>query len=207
MDRAKEVRQLYKRIASEYVKEYWGKASPDDKYIEEFLSLLPARAKVLDAGCGAGDSVAMFLERGFRAEGIDLSPEMLAIAKRKVPKARFRFMNLQRLSFKPASFDAVYSFGVFEHIPKPGCLKILKGFARVLKQEGFLFLNFPRGRGEHKTYYPLARESFTASFYSLGEFRDLLSRSGFCIVSKHLARPAYRRGTSYSRFFIIARKD
>ncbi len=44
---------------------------------------------VLDLGCGTGNSSEPFVESGLNVTGIDRSPEMLAVARRKLPKATF----------------------------------------------------------------------------------------------------------------------
>ena len=45
--------------------------------------------KVLDLGCGTGNSSFPFFSRGYSVTGLDASPEMLAVAREKLPPARF----------------------------------------------------------------------------------------------------------------------
>ena len=45
--------------------------------------------KVLDLGCGTGNSTFPFFSRGFHITGLDASPEMLAVAREKLPPVRF----------------------------------------------------------------------------------------------------------------------
>jgi len=57
------------------------------KELNEFASLLPKNAKVLDVGCGAGVPVKKFLvESGFDVTGIDFSAGMLEVARKNVQK-------------------------------------------------------------------------------------------------------------------------
>ena len=54
-------------------------------------------ASVLDFGCGFGDLCAYMKERGFknfRFTGIDINPELIAIAKERYPEADFQCLNL-----------------------------------------------------------------------------------------------------------------
>ncbi len=207
--RAIDVKNLYKKIASGFVNEYWGVASPYDQAVDKFLSYLPAGAKILDAGCGTGDSTAYFLKRGFRSEGVDASPNMLAAARKKVLNGKFRLMDIRKLEYGPAAFDGIYSFGVLEHIPKADMLKLLSGFARVLKPGGHLFINPPKGAGEHLAYWPLARQNFKASFYNVKELKELISKANFEVLYCKVAPPYskyFRSGSNYQPIFIIARK-
>jgi ubiquinone/menaquinone biosynthesis C-methylase UbiE len=205
-----EVRKLYARIAEQFANEYWDYATPYDKDLNKFLSYLPKGAKVLDAGCGTGDSTAYFLSKGFRVEGVDASPEMLAVARKKVPKGKFRLMDIRALKYKPGTFDGVYSFGVLEHIPKLDMPKMLRGFARVLKPKGYLFINPPHGKGEHLTYWPFAKQKYKASFYTVNELKGLLSKAGFrvlhCKVEPPYSKYIPKSGANYQPTFTIARK-
>ena len=91
-------------------------------------------ALALDVACGTGDMAIELLKRGSSVTGIDLSEEMLAIARRKTAEANFQLANAEALPFDDASFDAVTSaFGIrnFVHLDKG-----LAEMARVLKSGG-----------------------------------------------------------------------
>ncbi len=99
---------------------------------------------VLDLGCGAGfDTVVAAFAAGPQGcvAGIDLSPEMLAIAELGRAEARltnmeFREATGEALPFPGASFDIALSNGVLNLIPdKPAALREV---LRVLKPGGRL---------------------------------------------------------------------
>ncbi len=90
--------------------------------------------KVLDVACGTGDMAVELLRQGCSVTGVDLSKEMMAIAKRKAPQAEYRLADVERLPFGDASFDAVTcAFGVrnFVHLEQG-----LSEMLRVLKPGG-----------------------------------------------------------------------
>lgn len=89
---------------------------------------------VLDVACGTGDMAVSLAERGCTVTGIDLSEEMLAIAKRKVENGKWKVADAEHLPFPDGSFDAVTcAFGVrnFVHLEKG-----LGEMLRVLKPGG-----------------------------------------------------------------------
>lgn len=89
---------------------------------------------VLDVACGTGDMVMELLRQGCSVTGVDLSKEMMAIAKQKAPQAEYRLADVERLPFGEASFDAVTcAFGVrnFVHLEQG-----LGEMLRVLKPGG-----------------------------------------------------------------------
>jgi SAM-dependent methyltransferase len=54
------------------------------------LQQAPRRGTVIDLGCGAGDLAGPVCEAGFDYLGIDLSPDMIALARSRFPEAQFR---------------------------------------------------------------------------------------------------------------------
>jgi demethylmenaquinone methyltransferase/2-methoxy-6-polyprenyl-1,4-benzoquinol methylase len=89
---------------------------------------------VLDVACGTGDMVVELLKYGCTVTGVDLSEEMLAIAKRKAESGKWKVADAERLPFPDEAFDAVTcAFGVrnFVHL-KQG----LDEMMRVLKPGG-----------------------------------------------------------------------
>ncbi len=99
---------------------------------------------VLDLGCGAGFDAfvaAQFVGPGGRVAGVDLSPEMLAVAEagrveNDLPQIEFREAAVEALPFPDASFDVALSNGVLNLIPdKPAALREI---FRVLKPGGRL---------------------------------------------------------------------
>lgn len=105
---------------------------------------LPAggsRRSVLDVACGTGDMCLLLAKQGAAVTGVDLSEEMLAIARKKVASAKFQFSTFnfqisdaEHLPFADASFDAVTcAFGVrnFVHLEQG-----LGEMVRVLKPGG-----------------------------------------------------------------------
>lgn len=91
---------------------------------------------VLDVACGTGDMMLELRRRGCDVTGVDISEEMLAIAKRKVENGKWKVADAESLSFEDSTFDAVTcAFGVrnFVHLEQG-----LKEMLRVLKSGGSL---------------------------------------------------------------------
>lgn len=92
------------------------------------------QGNVLDVACGTGDMAVSLVERGCTVTGVDISEEMLAIARQKAPIVTFMIADAEHLPFPDASFDAVTcAFGVrnFVHLEQG-----LHEMLRVLKPGG-----------------------------------------------------------------------
>jgi SAM-dependent methyltransferase len=86
------------------------------------FAALPARAEVLDAGCGPGLVAEAFLEAGCRVSGVDLSAEMIVRARARCARFgdRARFEQRPLDSLPPArAFDAAVTRLVLHHVREP----------------------------------------------------------------------------------------
>jgi len=73
------------------------------------IAKLPAGAKVLDVGCGEGDTVAMLKEQlGFAATGVDMSGKLIKKGKARDKDLDLRQMEAEFLDFESKTFDAVF---------------------------------------------------------------------------------------------------
>lgn len=93
---------------------------------------------VLDVACGTGDMVVELLKHGCTVTGVDLSEEMMAIARQKAPAATFMLADAEHLPFPDEAFDAVTcAFGVrnFVHLEQG-----LSEMLRVLKPGGTMVI-------------------------------------------------------------------
>jgi demethylmenaquinone methyltransferase/2-methoxy-6-polyprenyl-1,4-benzoquinol methylase len=109
----------------------------DQKWRKELLKHLPQRKnlKILDLATGTGDQARALLETGASIVGIDLSAEMLEIAKKKMgDKVQFLKADAENPPFAENHFDAAsFSFGI-RNVTSP--IAALKGVHRVLKAGG-----------------------------------------------------------------------
>jgi SAM-dependent methyltransferase len=101
---------------------------------DDWIPRAPAGSRVMDLGCGTGDSVDQF---GSSVEwvGVDLehSPE---VGRRVRRDAEFHTFDGEHLPFDDDSFDFVYCKQVLEHVRRPAVL--LADVARVLRPGGVL---------------------------------------------------------------------
>jgi ubiquinone/menaquinone biosynthesis C-methylase UbiE len=111
------------------------------------LAQLKTGDKVLEIGCGTGTLTLAAKARvgaSGEATGIDIAPEMIAVAGRKAARKgadiSFQLGNIENIPFPDHRFDVVIcSFMIF-HMPDAVRRKGLKEIYRVLKSGGQLFV-------------------------------------------------------------------
>ncbi|WP_186762707.1 class I SAM-dependent methyltransferase [Lentzea tibetensis] len=95
--------------------------------------------RVLDIASGPGHVAAACAARGASVTGLDIAPEMVALAGRRHPGIRFERADAQRLPFPEASADAVVGNFAILHVGRP---ELVAGeAARVLAPGGTLALS------------------------------------------------------------------
>jgi ubiquinone/menaquinone biosynthesis C-methylase UbiE len=108
--------------------------------LDDLVAQLPKRAKVLDAGCGAGVPVAQILSDRFELTGVDFSEAQIELAQKNVSSAQFVCQDMTKLDFPDDTFDAIVSYYAIIHIPREEHRSLFVNFQRMLKRDGFALL-------------------------------------------------------------------
>ena len=111
----------------------------------------PERSLVLEAGCGVGAQTVTLVRNSPRARfvSIDISPDSLGAARRKVQSATVLFQqaDVSQLPFARESFDHVFVCFLLEHLARP--LEALEKLKQVLKPGGSITVI----EGDHGSTY------------------------------------------------------
>jgi 2-polyprenyl-3-methyl-5-hydroxy-6-metoxy-1,4-benzoquinol methylase len=105
-----------------------------------------APATVLDHGCGVGRLLVAFARHAERTVGVDVSPSMLAEARRNCDARGVENVELlpaDRLATLAPDFDLVHSYIVLQHIPPRAGLPIVDRLASLVRPSGVGMLHVP----------------------------------------------------------------
>lgn len=136
-------------------------------------------ATILDLGCGHGALLHYAREAGYRnLEGIDRSPEQVAVARRfGIDGVRVGDLMEAVSSMADASHDAVITFDVLEHFKKSELLPFVDEVWRVLRSGGRWIIHAPNGEslfcsriryGDFTHEVAFTRESISQVLFSSG---------------------------------------
>jgi len=99
-----------------------------------------APLRILDVGCGAGAMTGLLANMGYHVTGIDLSPEMLAVARARADESGLPITlvdgRAESLPFEDDAFDLVFSRHLLWTLPRPR--KTIKEWARVVRPGGLV---------------------------------------------------------------------
>jgi ubiquinone/menaquinone biosynthesis C-methylase UbiE len=156
---------------------------------------LPRGAKVLDVGSGLGGPSRYFAaERGWKIEGIDLTPEYVEVASRLSQKVglaaavNYRVANAAKLPFADATFDGAYMLHVGMNIPDKK--SVFAEVRRVLKPGGLFAVYdiFRESDGAFLYPVPWSGAPETNFIDRIAAYKELLGASGFRIEKERNRR-------------------
>lgn len=134
-------------VAQHGAEDIWNLESPAGKLrwarrVKMLSSHLKPGMTVLELGCGAGYFTRELVGSGAHIVAIDISPELLEIARRNcsAPNVQFQIENAYALSHRDAVFDSVVGSAVLHHLEIE---KALRDVYRVLKPAGTVFFTEP----------------------------------------------------------------
>jgi ubiquinone/menaquinone biosynthesis C-methylase UbiE len=133
-------------VYAEWAPSYDGQANQlleiEEPIVRELLDALPVGV-ALDAACGTGRHAAYLASLGHTVIGVDESPEMLAVARAKLPAGELRQGRLDELPLADDSVDLVVCSLALVHVPDLAA--VFAEVARVLRPGGHLVTSDQRG--------------------------------------------------------------
>ncbi|MCY3878541.1 MAG: class I SAM-dependent methyltransferase [Rhodobacteraceae bacterium] len=136
----------YDRNAERYAE--WSGQDREFAHLDEFITRLPPRGKILDAGCGAGWDSEYFVARGFQALSIDGSRGMVRQANRRngVQAEWVQFAQLRLHE----TVDGVWANCSLQHLPRNGFGPALQRICASLKTGGVAAITLHKGSGSRR---------------------------------------------------------
>jgi SAM-dependent methyltransferase len=146
---------------------------------------------VADVGCGPGYVTRHLHDLGVDAFGIDLSPEMIALARRDHPDLRFEVGTMTDLDMAENSVTGLLAFWSVIHVPDHSVPGVFEQFRRVLRPGGPLLVGFHVGDQTRHT-----SEGYSGRLINVDSYRrrpDQVARwlreAGFTIEAELVMRP------------------
>lgn len=162
----------------------------DTGYLIELLGLGPAapRLRVCEIGCGSGWLSLMLARAGADVVGVDLSPEMVAIAEERrdaegVEHARFVVADMEELGAElDGPFDRCVFYESLHH--SPDAARALVNAHRLLAPGGQLVLAEPNWKHRYEGRSASAQYGVTECGYSTRQLKRYLAAAGFTHVER-----------------------
>ncbi|NUS05927.1 MAG: class I SAM-dependent methyltransferase [Nonomuraea sp.] len=207
-------RDFYDTIAHDYAELYKGNLDTlplDRAMLGAFAErvLATGGGQVADLGCGPGEVTAFLDGRGLEVSGLDLSPEMVALARRTFPALRFEVGSMTGLAFADGSLAGVVAYYSIIHLPWERLPEVFAEFHRVLAPRGQLLVAFQAGEEPLRLERPFGHD-VTIDFNRLSPDRvaGLLQQAGFAVDARLMRETDPSEQVSQvSQAFLLARRS
>jgi len=162
------------------------------------LAGLKPGARVADLGCGSGVFTDLLSKQGYQAIGLDISPKLIELGRRKYPGIEFLEGDAENLPFADASFDGVLLGGLVHHFPDPS--RCAAEVYRVLRPGGRFVAFDPNRMNPFMWLYRDHASPFYSSIGVTANERPVLAKeaaatfraAGFSVETEYLSRLRYR---------------
>jgi SAM-dependent methyltransferase len=204
-------RATYDRVAEDYAANIAGELAGkplDRAVLASFVEQVGSLGAIADMGCGPGHVAAYLHGLGAVAIGIDLSPKMVAVARRLSPEITFEQGSMLSLTVADATWGGIVAFYSIIHLPPQARPQALAEFYRTLLPGGLLLLAFHIGdERRHLDDWWGHGVSLDVWFLQPDEIEALLRNAGF-IIEMSLVRQPYAPEVEHQsqRAYILARK-
>ncbi|MCK0158520.1 class I SAM-dependent methyltransferase [Cellulophaga sp. F20128] len=147
MNYYKETFETWNKIAKVYQDKFMDLDLYNDTY-DHFSTLIgKPNASVLEIGCGPGNITKKLLTKNpnLKLLGIDVSENMITLAKQNNPTAEFRQMDCRDLGNLQNKFDAIVCGFCIPYLSETDCATLIQNCNKLLHRDGVLYLSFVAG--------------------------------------------------------------
>ncbi len=188
-----EVRSAYDSVASQYhtrLREELRHKPFDCEWLDWFAAQLDSDDRAVEVGCGDGHVAAYLAGRGVRVEGLDVSSDMIAVARNAYPGLRFSVGDMRELPFVGAGVSAIVSFYSIVNLEERDCAAAFDEFHRVIRRGGLATVAFHCG-DERLRVENWWGTSACLNFvlHPVDRICEQLSNVGFEIIRRELRAP------------------
>lgn len=192
--------RAYDKTAKEY--DEWANSYNMRSAYEQFKEYMgTTEGMIIDVGSGTGRDARALTEMGYDVHGVDLSDNMLELAKIKARNATFHKMDFRDLDFHDNTFDGFWANASLFLVVRPELEESIKELYRVTRRGGTGYLSFKEGEGAKVKEVDKETKKHQ-EMYSYSEVRDLLKEIGFRVLLTERKEDPRRKGLFWLRYFV-----
>lgn len=146
--------------------------------------------RVLDIGCGPGQVARYLHARGVAVEGVDRSPDMLAVARRENPALRFTEADFTALPVADGACAGVVGYYAIVHLPGDALPRACEELRRVVREGAPVLLAFHVGEARvHLDAWWEQAVSVDFFLHPVARVEEALRGQGFRVDARLERRP------------------
>lgn len=181
MDPNQETHDTWNNLAGLYQDKFMKLEVYNDTYDFICNTIRKVGAKLLDIGCGPGNITQYLLSKrpDFDVFGIDIAPNMVALAQQNNPTAQFEVMDTRDLAKLHTTFDGIIGGFCLPYLSPNERGQLIANAYQLLTAEGLLYLSFVEGDTSQSGFKSGSGGRVYFHYHPLHELQADLKRQGF----------------------------
>jgi len=141
----KQIKDFYNKNAKNPEMKFNKRGRRTEDIARAFRFFKKDNPSVVEIGCGNGREAEMVLRHTNDYLGIDVSQEMIKLAKKRAPKGRFWTCDVMECVF-PKGADIVFAFASLIHLSREEVRELLSRIYKNLNPGGIVYLSLKHGK-------------------------------------------------------------
>lgn len=207
MDKTSKTIGSYNKSAVQFAEKFMEFESYREKILYFQKNYCQEVRTILDLGCGPGNVARLFYEKNddYEITGIDLSEEMVKLARQNAPNGKFHVCDLREIDFT-GSYDAVIASFTIVHLTDRETQTFIEKVGPLINPGGYLYLSFMEGEGSGYETTSFSEQDIYFNYYKKGDILELLTSHS--LQSEEVLEVDYEEadGSITKDIFVIAGK-
>ncbi len=204
MDHYKETSETWNKLATRYEERFMDLDLYNDTYDHICNSITKTNGSVLEIGCGPGNITQYLLSKrpDFDIYGIDIAPNMIELAKKNNPSARFAVMDCRQIDQISEKYDGIVAGFCLPYLSGADRDKLITDCALLLNDNGLLYISFVEG-DPRQSGFQVSSSGDRSYFYfhHLDDLKAKLTESKFDEL--HIVKVEYKNSGNKTEIHTI----
>lgn len=209
MDHYAETFETWNKLAQQYQDKFMHLTLYNETYDYICRAIQEPKARVLELGCGPGNITQYLLTKqpDWEILGLDISPNMINLARRNNPTAKFEVMDVRDISSLKAQYDGIVCGFCMPYLAPEDGHKLVLDCANLLNDQGILYLSFVEGDSANDTYQVGSTgDRVYFHFYTLENLRQQLTQNHFEELTTLRVPYTNSKSESETHTIVVAKK-
>lgn len=185
MNHYKTTFKTWNKIASLYEEIFMDMELYTDTYTIFCNELIQKKPAILEIGCGPGNITKHVISKipDCNVLGIDIAPNMISLAKKNNPTAKFKVMDGRKINTISSKFDGIISGFYLPYLSQLDCLNFIKDCSSLLNINGVLYISFVEGDPKDSGYQTGSTgDEIYFNYHHLNNLKKELIQHDFAIL-------------------------
>lgn len=202
---------MFNKYADKYEEQYMS-VDLYEKVLDTFCNEIHSnKPHILDVGCGPGNVTQYLLKQRpyFNILGIDIAPNMIALAKKNNPTASFKVMEAKHIHNLNKCYHGVVCAFLLPYLSKENAIELINSMTQLLKKDGILYISTMEGLNSNSKFQSSSHnkeDQLFINYHEIGYITDAIKDNGLNIVFSILQKFPQKEDAKTTDLIIIAKK-